>query len=504
MPGFTPSDATSAPPLPRIVLAIRVKSPFSHSALFGFIATPDSRGGDATKEKRGGQIRAAAAWPFALAFLAECSRRPSRSRDSPLRGDDMNLIRTAVAGALLAALAHEALADNTYILATGRRDPRMYAIDLKAALSRRTRTRRTRSSAARRPALDRLDGRRSAIPATSSSAKDRKTAYVVNHHGRDRQRRVPAARRARNIAVMDIGKMVKKKHDDTADALERHIDAGWFGALGLVLLKDTFRDRQPPRAISPRTAATASPFVDRRPAACAAWSSCAGRPNAAARCSGAAGLAERPPTFAHRSARTALLAGAAALAASAGAAFPDTNGIALGARQRRQALPLHRERRDRRRLGDRPRARAGRQQDRRDLRIPEQIGPVRASRQPDGRWVVSANRESQKMAFEGNTISFIDVELARAGRLRCRGRARARRHQRPERADAAVHAVVHARRARRSCAELPAEQRLDRRPRRRATEVAWRIPLVRPADPTASCDRRGRKARRSPPTAATP
>ena len=46
----------------------------------------------------------------------------------------MNPIRITIAGALLAALAHEALADNTYILATGRRDPRMYAIDLKAAL----------------------------------------------------------------------------------------------------------------------------------------------------------------------------------------------------------------------------------------------------------------------------------------------------------------------------------------------------------------------------------
>ena len=32
IPGLTPSEATKASPLPRIVLASRVKSPFSHSA----------------------------------------------------------------------------------------------------------------------------------------------------------------------------------------------------------------------------------------------------------------------------------------------------------------------------------------------------------------------------------------------------------------------------------------------------------------------------------------
>ena len=34
--------------------------------------------------------------------------------------------------------------------------------------------------------------------------------------------------------------MIERKHDNTADALERHIDSGHFGAVGLVLLKDMF------------------------------------------------------------------------------------------------------------------------------------------------------------------------------------------------------------------------------------------------------------------------
>ena len=38
MPLVMPSPATSASPLSRMVAAMRAKSPFSHSALFGFIA----------------------------------------------------------------------------------------------------------------------------------------------------------------------------------------------------------------------------------------------------------------------------------------------------------------------------------------------------------------------------------------------------------------------------------------------------------------------------------
>src|SRR5262245_6069057 len=39
---------------------------------------------------------------------------------------------------------------------------------------------------------------------------------------------------------MDIKKMIDRRNDNTAAALERHIDSGHFGAVGLVLLKDMF------------------------------------------------------------------------------------------------------------------------------------------------------------------------------------------------------------------------------------------------------------------------
>jgi hypothetical protein len=43
-------------------------------------------------------------------------------------------------------------------------------------------------------------------------------------------------------------------------------------------------------------------------------------------------------------------------------------------------------------------------------RIPTQIGPWGIASSPNGRYIVAANRESQRVAFEGNTISIIDVD----------------------------------------------------------------------------------------------
>ena len=49
------------------------------------------------------------------------------------------------------------------------------------------------------------------------------------------------------------------------------------------------------------------------------------------------------------------------------------------------------------------------------MRIRTQMGPWGITTSPDGRWVVAANRESPQGACEGNTISIIDVDLARVG-----------------------------------------------------------------------------------------
>ena len=146
-----------------------------------------------------------------------------------------------IAGVLLLCLAGDALADRdakTFVLATGRRDPRMYAIDLQKAL--RPENDKTPNAIVSRSktALDRLDGRPLGDPANVVVSEDRKTAFVVNHHGAiDNAEFLQHGGRG-GIAVMNVKKMIESKNDNTAAALERHLDTGHFGAVGLVLLPD--------------------------------------------------------------------------------------------------------------------------------------------------------------------------------------------------------------------------------------------------------------------------
>lgn len=153
----------------------------------------------------------------------------------------MKLMQVLGAGVLLACVAHDARADDdTYVLATGRRDPRIYAIDLKLALRPENNNTPNAIVSRSKVALDRLDGRPLGDPGNIVVSEDRHTAYVVNHHGAVDNAEFNQHGGRGNIAVMNIAKMVKRKHDNTADALERNVDSGGFGSLGLLLLKDTF------------------------------------------------------------------------------------------------------------------------------------------------------------------------------------------------------------------------------------------------------------------------
>ena len=76
-----------------------------------------------------------------------------------------------------------ALAKGSFILATGRRDPRIYAIDFDAAL--RPQNNNTANAIVSRSKVhpDRLDGTPVGDPANIVLSEDGRTAYVVNHHG---------------------------------------------------------------------------------------------------------------------------------------------------------------------------------------------------------------------------------------------------------------------------------------------------------------------------------
>src|SRR3954462_2959320 len=160
----------------------------------------------------------------------------------------MTVGRGAIGAALLLCLSLGSFAHDErkhdgkrpFILATGRRDPRMYAIDLQKAL--RPENDKTPNAIVSRSktALDRLDGRPVGDPANLAISEDRKTAFVVNHHGAiDNDEFLQHGGRG-GIAVMDIRKMIDRRFDDTAAALDRHIDSGHFGAVGLALLPDLF------------------------------------------------------------------------------------------------------------------------------------------------------------------------------------------------------------------------------------------------------------------------
>ena len=348
----------------------------------------------------------------------------------------------------------EAIADNTYILATGRRDPRMYAIDLKEALKPQNNNTPNAIVSRSKTALDRLDGKLLGDPANIVISEDRKTAYVVNHHGAIDNDEFQQHGGRGNIAVMDVRKMTQRRNDNTAEALERHIDSGHFGAVGLVLLRDMFVIGNAESHLT-EDGGNRITFVDRKTGSLR----------------GAVELALGKPGFAcpdfpvpfvspHGPPSPVPLLSPNA----AWGCFPDSNGITLGtASDGKHYLFTANGGTDDVSVIDLAAALAG-NKTAEIARIPTQIGPWGIATSADGRWVVAANRESQQIAFEGNTISIIDVNLAAARSPAAEVARVLVGTERFERPDAPVHPVLHARWKIHRRAELPREQCLDRRP----------------------------------------
>src|SRR5438552_18985147 len=91
-------------------------------------------------------------------------------------------IVSLIAFLLLLAAADIALANDLFILATGRRDPRIYAIDFNAALKRQNK--HTSNAIVRRCRVhpDRLDDPLVGDPANIVLNDERRTAEVVVRH----------------------------------------------------------------------------------------------------------------------------------------------------------------------------------------------------------------------------------------------------------------------------------------------------------------------------------
>jgi DNA-binding beta-propeller fold protein YncE len=332
----------------------------------------------------------------------------------------VNIRNLMMAGTLLLCLAQEALADNTFILATGRRDPRIYAIDLQKALRPENNNTPNAIVSRSKVALDRLDGRPVGDPANLVISEDRKTAYVVNHHGATDNAEFLQHGGRGNIAVMNIKKMVKRQHDNTAAALETHFDSGHFGSVGLVLLPDMFIIGNAESHLT-EDGGNRITFVDRKTGSLRGQVELALGP-------GVPGFPcpafpvpfvspSGPPTFEHPFAQPNGTFSPVPLLSPhpAWGCFPDSNGITLGrGGDHKTYLFTANGGTDDVSVIDLERALAG-QKTPEIMRIPTQIGPWGITTSPDGRWVIAANRESQRGAFEGNTISIIDVDRARLG-----------------------------------------------------------------------------------------
>src|SRR5438105_10156857 len=139
---------------------------------------------------------------------------------------------------LLLAAADIALAGDLFILATGRRDPRIYAIDFNAALKPRNNNTPNAIVSRAKVHPDRLDGTPVGDPANIVLSEDGRTAYVVNHHGAVANAEFLQHGGRGSISVMEVNRMLKRESDNTDRALESNFDSGWFGGVGLLVLPD--------------------------------------------------------------------------------------------------------------------------------------------------------------------------------------------------------------------------------------------------------------------------
>lgn len=140
--------------------------------------------------------------------------------------------------AYLSSSAQEVSNEETYILATGRRLPYLYAISLSEALDPANNNTNNAIISRNQVALPHLDGRLLGDPANLVISEDGQSAYIINHHGSIDNAEFRQHGGRGQIAVIDVQAALQAENNDTANALLRNMDSGGFGAIGTVLLPD--------------------------------------------------------------------------------------------------------------------------------------------------------------------------------------------------------------------------------------------------------------------------
>ncbi len=300
--------------------------------------------------------------------------------------------------------AQEAVAEDTYILATGRRLPYLYAISLADAVKPANNNTTNAIVSRSKVALDRLDGRLLGDPANLIVSEDGGTVYVVNHHGSIDNAEFRQHGGRGQIAVLDVDAVLDPRNDRTHNALQRHLDSGGFGAIGVTLLPDMLIVSNAENNLT-EDGGNRITFVDRRTGSLR----------------GAVELALGSPEFecdypVPYASPFGPPRDLAVLAPNPGwGCFPDPNGLALGRASNGNAYVFTANGgTDDVSVIDLARALQG---DRRAeiRRIPIHFAPWGMTATPDGRHIIVTSGRSQKDDSIGNTISIIDVDSAAAG-----------------------------------------------------------------------------------------
>ena len=300
--------------------------------------------------------------------------------------------------------ARESRDQVTYILATGRLLPYLYAISLHDAIDPTNNNTANAIVSRSKVALDRFDGRLLGDPANLILSEDGATVYVVNHHGSIENTEFRQHGGRGQVAVLKVDAVLDRQNDRTPNALKRHLDSGGFGAVGIALLPDLFVIANAENNLT-EDGGNRITFVDRRTGSLR----------------GTVELALGSPAFdcdypvpyvsPHGPPRNL----AVLSPDPSWGCFPDPNGLAIGRAGDGKAYVFTANGgTDDVSVIDLARALAG---DRvaEIRRIPTQVGPWGMTATPDRRHVIVANGGSQREDLAGNTISIIDVDRAVSG-----------------------------------------------------------------------------------------
>src|SRR5215467_2084357 len=307
---------------------------------------------------------------------------------------------------LLSVLAADvALATETFILATGRRDPRIYAIDFNAALQPRNNNTPNAIVSRSKVHPDRLDGTPVGDPANIVLSEDQRTAYVVNHHGAVNNAEFLQHGGRGSVSVMNVKRMLDRKLDNTSRALERNFDTGYFGAVGLLVLPDLLLISHSENWLTEDGSNRIS-LVDRKTGGRVGQIEMAlGHPPHACPAFPVPFVSPTPPPVVPFEAPDPLFG-----------CWPNPEFLALGrASDGKIFLFSGNAGTNDVSVMDLERALAGVPVVEVAPRIPVQAGPFGIKASPDGKLIAVTARERADIDLEGNTISIIDVELARMG-----------------------------------------------------------------------------------------